>query len=111
MSRDVCHFLFHESNPSGPLINRLKWCCLKIRFREDIREIGDSAHSTQANTARSRKLKYRTPRDVSLRRVLPGTILSLTLCRPLLALNEKTKKNSQIDVNYCDIAQHSLLAF
>ena len=30
-------FFFHESNPSGPLINRLKWFFLKIRFREDIR--------------------------------------------------------------------------
>ena len=48
-------FLFHESKPSGPLINRLKWFCLKIRFRKDIREISDSA---QANTARSQKLKY-----------------------------------------------------
>ena len=43
-----CHeifviFLFHESKPSGPLINRLKWFCLKIRVREDIRKIGDSA--------------------------------------------------------------------
>ena len=28
-----CHFLFHESNSSRPLINRLKWFCLKIRFR------------------------------------------------------------------------------
>ena len=38
-----CHeifviFLFHESKPSGPLINRLKWFCLKIRFRGNIRE-------------------------------------------------------------------------
>ena len=27
---------FHESNPSGPLINRLKWFFLKIRCRGDI---------------------------------------------------------------------------
>ena len=32
-----CHeifgiFLFHESKPFGPLINRLKWFCLKVRF-------------------------------------------------------------------------------
>ena len=37
-----CHkiswpFLFHESNPTGPLINSLEWFCWKIRFREDIR--------------------------------------------------------------------------
>ena len=31
-------FLFLESNSSGPLINSLKWFCLKIRFRRDIRE-------------------------------------------------------------------------
>ena len=41
-------FLFHESNPPGPLINRLKW---KIRSCGDIREISDSALT---NTARSR---------------------------------------------------------
>ena len=47
-----CHkifgiLIFHESKPSGPLINRLKWFCVKIRFRGDIRD------SVQANTARS----------------------------------------------------------
>ena len=45
-----CHeifdlYFFHESNPSGPLINRLKWFCLKIRFRKDIR-IRSSKNST-----------------------------------------------------------------
>ena len=44
------HFLFHESTPSGPLINRLKWFCSKISFRRFICKISDSA---QANTARS----------------------------------------------------------
>ena len=40
VSRDFCHFfLFHESKPLGPLINRLKWFCLKIHFCEDICEI------------------------------------------------------------------------
>ena len=35
VSRDVLpFFLFHEKKPSGPLINRLKWFCLKIRFHE-----------------------------------------------------------------------------
>ena len=34
-----CHeifdlYFFHESNPSGPLINRLKWFFLKICFRK-----------------------------------------------------------------------------
>ena len=43
-----CHeifgnFLFHESKPSGPLINRLKWFCLKVSFRGEIREKFDSA--------------------------------------------------------------------
>ena len=47
-----CHILFHESKPSGPWINRLKWFCLKVRFRKDIREISDSA---QGNTAQSQK--------------------------------------------------------
>ena len=27
-----CHFLFHESKPSGPLLNRLKWFCFKVCF-------------------------------------------------------------------------------
>ena len=51
-----CHEIFHfwpffqESNPPGPLINRLKGFCWKIHFRGDIREICDSA---QTNTARS----------------------------------------------------------
>ena len=44
------HFLFNESTPSGPLINRLKWFCSKISFRRFICKISDSA---QANTARS----------------------------------------------------------
>ena len=36
VSRDFLpFFLFHESKPSGPLTNRLKWFCLKIRFRGD----------------------------------------------------------------------------
>ena len=50
------HF-FHESNLSGPLLNRLKWFFLKIRFRGDICEISDSA---QANTARSQTLRKLT---------------------------------------------------
>ena len=49
-----CQFLFQESKPSWPLKNRQKWFCLKIRFREDIREISDSA---QANTVQSRTLR------------------------------------------------------
>ena len=36
-------FLFHESKPSGPLINRLNWFCLKVHFRGDICEKFDSA--------------------------------------------------------------------
>ena len=39
VSRDLLEF-FHESNPPGPLINRLKWFCRKIRFREDFRIFG-----------------------------------------------------------------------
>ena len=35
VSRDFLPlFFFHESNPSGPLINRLKYFFLKIRFRQ-----------------------------------------------------------------------------
>ena len=35
VSRDFLPlFFFHESNPSGPLINRLKWFFLKIRLCE-----------------------------------------------------------------------------
>ena len=48
--KGLCHEIFnpyfcHESNPSGPLINRLKWYFLKIRFCEDIR-ILSSKNST-----------------------------------------------------------------
>ena len=37
LSTTECHeifviILFHESRPFGPLINSLKWFCLKIRF-------------------------------------------------------------------------------
>ena len=39
VSRDLLEF-FHESNPPGSLINRLKWFCRKIRFREDFRIFG-----------------------------------------------------------------------
>ena len=49
VSRDLLAF-FHKSNPSGPLVNMLKWFLIKIHFRGDIREISNSA---QANTARS----------------------------------------------------------
>ena len=46
-----CHeifdiFLFHESKLSGPLINRQKWLCLKVRFRGEIREKFDSQSPT-----------------------------------------------------------------
>ena len=55
VSRDFLEFfLFHESKPSGPLINRLKWFCLKVCFHGEICKKFDSA---QANTAQSRKLK------------------------------------------------------
>ena len=37
VSRDFRPIFFHKSNPSGPLINKLKWFFLKIRFRKDIR--------------------------------------------------------------------------
>ena len=42
VTRFLFIFLFYELKPSGPLMNRLKWFCLKIRFREDVREIRDS---------------------------------------------------------------------
>ena len=61
VSQDFWHFLFHESNPSGPLINRLKWFSLKISFRGDIREISDSM---QANTVKSQTLRRLTLRGV-----------------------------------------------
>ena len=52
---DCLAFFLYETNPPGPLINRLKWFCWKICFRGDIREISDSA---QANTARSQKINF-----------------------------------------------------
>ena len=53
-----CHeifeiFLFHESKPSGPLINRIKWFCLKVRFHGEICE----KFAAQANTVRSQTLR------------------------------------------------------
>ena len=53
VSRDFLHIFFHESNPSGSLINCLKWFCKKISFHEYIREKCDSA---QCDTAWSRTL-------------------------------------------------------
>ena len=64
-----CHenfgiFLFHELKPSGLLISRLKWFCLKFRSRGSrkirLRAVLACAESDswQANTARSQKLKY-----------------------------------------------------
>ena len=37
VTRFSTSIFFHQSNPSGPLINRLNWFFLKIRFGEDIR--------------------------------------------------------------------------
>ena len=56
---------FHELNPSGPLINMLKWFLLKVRFCGDICEI-------LYVTPRSR-----TPRRLTLRGVFPASILTL----------------------------------
>ena len=57
-------FLFHESKPSGTLINRLKWFSVKIRFCEDIREISDSAQCKPTQSWTPRRL---TLRGVELR--------------------------------------------
>ena len=100
-------FLFHESKPSGPLINILKWFCLKFRFREDIREIIDSA---QANTAQSRTPRRLTLRGVGLRAVLACEEFcreQFCLCRPLLALIKKTKNVK----NICELLQHGTTFF
>ena len=84
------YFVFHESKPSGPLINMLIGFLLKIRFHGYIREISDSA---QANTVRSQILRKantarsQTPRRLALRGVLPGPIVSFSF--PLI---EKIKK-------------------
>ena len=53
-----CHkiffvIFFYETNPSGTLINRLKWFSWKIFFCEEICKICESA---QANTARSQTI-------------------------------------------------------
>ena len=50
VSQDFLNYLFHESNPSGPLINRLKWFYFKVYFHGNIRKICDSV---EANTART----------------------------------------------------------
>ena len=36
VSRDFRPLFFHELNPSGPLMIRLNWFFLKIRFHKDI---------------------------------------------------------------------------
>ena len=62
-------FFLHESRPSRPLKNRLKWF-FKIRFRGDICEKIDSA---QANTVESKieklanTLQSWTPSSLTLR--------------------------------------------
>ena len=48
--KGVCHNIFdlhflHDLNPSGPLINRLKYFLIQFRFRRDIR----SHHKTQSS--------------------------------------------------------------
>ena len=54
----LCTVLFNaELNSPGPLI---KWFCWKIRFREDIRDISDSALT---NTERSRTPHWLTLRE------------------------------------------------
>ena len=56
-------YFFHKLKPSGLLINRLKWFCLKVCFLGEIRKKFDSA---QANTAWSRTLPRLTLRRVEL---------------------------------------------
>ena len=81
-------FLFHESNPPGPLINRPKWFRWKIHFRGDIREISMTPHwltlrgiiklnlrnPKVTNTARSQAPR---PSWLTLRGALSTHILSL----------------------------------
>ena len=52
-----CHFLFHGSKPSEPLINSLKWFCLKIRFRKDI-----CKNVTPRSVKRRRVGKFKCPK-------------------------------------------------
>ena len=42
VSLDFFCIFFHESTLPGPMINRLKWFCWKIRFHRDICGIRDS---------------------------------------------------------------------
>ena len=55
VSQDFLAFFPMKLTNLGPLINRLKWFCLKIRFLGDMREISYCAESdsVQANPARS----------------------------------------------------------
>ena len=58
-------YLFIESKPSGPLINRINWFCLKVCFHGDTREKNRlESDSAQANTARSQPLHRLTLRGV-----------------------------------------------
>ena len=64
VSQDFLNYLFHESNPSGPLINRLKWFYFKVYFHGNIRKICDSVEANtartppHANTAQSQQLNF-----------------------------------------------------
>ena len=102
-----CHeiffgIFFYETNPPEPLKNWPKWFYLKIRFRGDIREIRGS---TQANIARSQKIKLAVIKNWQhfvesdsaqansvwsqiLRRLTLRGVLPASLDRPLLALKE-----------------------
>ena len=102
VSRDFFWHFFYETNPPGPLKNWPKWFYLKIRFRGDIREIRGS---TQANIARSQKIKLAVIKNWQhfvesdsaqansvwsqiLRRLTLRGVLPASLDRPLLALKE-----------------------
>ena len=101
------HFLFHELNPSGPLINRLKWFFLKIRFSQDTREKFVSA---QANTAQSHTpcritlhtAQSRTPRSVSLRWVRNFNFRKSKIAQHRAELDSAQANNAQSQTNFFD---------
>ena len=56
---DVCHdifdiYFFHDSNPSGPLINSLKYLLFQFRFRRDIqifKKLSGLHHTAESDSA------------------------------------------------------------
>ena len=105
VSWDFLQFFFSSSIECiWSVINILKWFCWKIRFREDIHEICDSA---QCDTAPSQ-----TPRSITLRRV---RLRAVSHCAESGNWNVRKSKIvshcAESDSAQCDTAQSQTILF